>query len=53
MKVALTGGSGLQGMSALIYLLEQDLKVVRMKDLMHFLNFKVSSVNSAIITWNY
>jgi DtxR family Mn-dependent transcriptional regulator len=31
-----------------IYLLEQDLKVVRMKDLMHFLNFKVSSVNSAI-----
>jgi DtxR family Mn-dependent transcriptional regulator len=31
-----------------ILLLAQDLKVVRMKDLMKFLNFKVSSVNSAI-----
>jgi DtxR family transcriptional regulator, Mn-dependent transcriptional regulator len=31
-----------------IYILAQDLKVVRVKDLMKFLNFKVSSINSAI-----
>ncbi len=31
-----------------IYLLAQDRKVVRVKDLMSFLNYKVSSVNSAV-----
>ena len=31
-----------------IYLLAQDRKVVRVKDLMNFLDYKVSSVNSAV-----